>query len=63
MVAAIYVQLQCTTMCVIYTCISAGGVMIGGGGCHSFLGACSLKLDASGFGSPFPLLPFQSLFT
>ena len=37
--------------------------MAGGGGCHSFLGACSLRLDASGFGPPFPLLPFQSLFT
>ena len=37
--------------------------MAGGGGCHSFLGACSLRLDASEFGSPFPLLLFQSLFT
>ena len=37
--------------------------MTGGGGCHSFLGACSLKHDASEFGSPSSLLPFQSLFT
>ena len=31
--------------------------MIGGGGCHSFLGACSLKPDARGLVLHFLCLP------
>ena len=50
---------QCTTMCIIHMHICRG-LLTGGGGCHSFLGVCSLKLDASGFGSHFLCFPSSS---